>query len=75
MFLSDFLLVVVVVGGGGGVNFWAVVKNERGGVLDIDIFWRGDICNMSYLVSLMLSFRDSAQFEFFIFLQIHRRFK
>ena len=52
MFLSDFLLVVVVVVGvgGGGVHFWAVVQTERGGVLHIDIFWRGDICNMSYLV-------------------------
>ena len=48
MFLSDFLLVVV--GGGGGGHFWAVVQTERGGVLHIDIFWRGDICNMSYLV-------------------------
>lgn len=45
-----------------GIYFWAVAQTERGGggVLDIDIFWRGDICNMSYLVSLMLSFRDSA---------------
>ena len=49
MFLSDVLLVVVR-GGGGGVHFWAVVQTEEGGVLDIDIFWRGDICNMSYLV-------------------------
>lgn len=49
MFLSDFLLVVV---GGGGVYFWAVAQTEGGGrVLDIDIFWRGDICNMSYLVT------------------------
>ena len=75
MFLSDFLLVVVVGGGGGGYIFGPSYKLRGGGVLDIDIFWRGDICNMSYLVSLMLSFRDSAQFEFFIFLQIHRRFK
>ena len=49
MFLSDFLLVVV---GGGGVYFWAVAQTEGGGrVLDIDIFWREDICNMSYLVT------------------------
>ena len=47
MFLSDFLLVVVV--GGGGGHFWAVVQTEWGVVLHIDIFWRGDICNMSYL--------------------------
>ena len=48
MFLSDFLSVVV----GGGVYFSAVAQTEGGGrVLDIDIFWRGDICNMSYLVT------------------------
>lgn len=61
MFLSDFLLVVVVVGRAGGYIFGPSHKlSGGGGVLDIDIFWRGDICNMSYLVSLMLSFRDSA---------------